>query len=93
MQAELTRAGVYVGVVILNEDGTVTAGLEDPAEKEHVEWVFREAGPLEYSAGYVEAEDPWQESSQFGNRQWFEKVLSGLGSQGYTFHLTKTDDG
>ncbi len=93
MQAELSRQGKYVGVVILNENGTVTVDLEDPAQQEEVEREFRDAGPLEYAAGYVEADYPWQESSLFGNRQWFEKVLRSLGSRGYAFHLTKTDDG
>ena len=93
MQAELSRAGEFVGIVILTEDGKVTIDLENPAQQEEVEREFRDAGPLEYAAGYVEADYPWQESSHFGNRQWFEKVLRSLGSRGYTFHLTKTDDG
>ena len=92
MQAELWRAGEYVGVVILTEDG-VTVDLEDPAQQEQVERVFREAGPTAYDAGYGEGEVHWQKFSQFGDRRWFEKVLRRLGPMGYAFEAIKTDSG
>ena len=92
MQAELSRAGEYVGVVALTEDG-VTIELEDTAQREQVERAFREAGPYESVAGYEEpGEVHWQEFSQFGGRRWFEKVLRGLVPEGYTFETTKTDE-
>jgi hypothetical protein len=93
MQAELSRAGEYVGVVILTEDG-VTVDLEDPAQQDHVERVFREAGPVEQLVGRGEpGEIHWQDSSLFADRMWFEEVLGTLASEGYDFHLTKTDSG
>ena len=93
MQAELSRAGEYLGVVILAEDG-VTIDLEDPVQQEHVESVFRAAGPITRAAGYGEpGEVHWEEFSHFGDRTWFEKVLGTLASEGYDFHLTKTDSG
>jgi hypothetical protein len=33
----------------------------------------------------------WEEFSHFGDRPWFETVLRSLASEGYDFHLTKTD--
>jgi hypothetical protein len=93
MQAELARAGDYVGVVILTEDG-VKVDLEDPAQQEQVERAFRDAGPVEYAPGHGErGEVHWEEFSHFGDRVWFEKVLRSLGSAGYSFHTTKTDNG
>jgi hypothetical protein len=93
MQAELSRAGKYVGVVILTKNG-VTVDIEDPSQGELVERVFRDAGPVEYGSGYGEpGEIQWQEFSRFGDRQWFEKVLRSLGSRGYTFEAIKTDTG
>jgi len=93
MQAELSRAGEYVGVVMLVEDG-VLVELEDPAHREEVERAFRDAGPIEYVAGYGEpGEVHWEEFSHWGDRVWFEKVLRGLVSEGYAFHVTKTDSG
>jgi hypothetical protein len=90
MEAELSWAGEYVGVVILNEDG-VTVSLEDPAQQEQVEREFRDAGPIEYAAGYGEGEVHWLEFSRFGGRRWFEKVLRRLDTLGYTSEVTKTD--
>jgi hypothetical protein len=90
MEAELSWAGEYVGVVILNEDG-VTVSLEDPAQQEQVEREFRDAGPIEYAAGYREGEVHWLEFSRFGGRRWFEKVLRRLDTLGYTSEVTKTD--
>ena len=91
MQAELSRAGEYVGVVTLTEDG-VRVALEDTVRRDEVERAFRKAGPHESLAGYGQGEVHWQEFSQFGGRRWFEKVLRGLGSEGYTFETTKTDE-
>ena len=90
MEAELSWAGEYVGVVILNEDG-VTVSLEDPAQQEQVEREFRDAGPIEYAAGYGEGEVHWLEFSRFGGRRWFEKVLRRLDTLGYTSEVAKTD--
>ncbi|MGZ5294081.1 MAG: hypothetical protein ACXWZU_03355 [Actinomycetota bacterium] len=93
MQAELARAGDYVGVVTLTEDG-VKVDLEDPALQEQVVRAFRDAGPVEYAAGHGERGDVrWEEFSHFGDRVWFEKVLRSLDSAGYSFHTTKTDSG
>jgi hypothetical protein len=82
MQAELSRAGEFVGVVTLTEDG-VTVDLESPDQQEYVEKLFRKARPI----------TPLVESSQDHDRRWFEKVLGDLASEGYDFHLTKTDTG
>ncbi len=90
VEAELSWAGEYVGVVILNEDG-VTVSLEDPAHQEQVEREFRQAGPVEYAAGSGEGELHWLEFSKFGGRRWFEKVLRRLDTLGYTSEETKTD--
>jgi hypothetical protein len=93
VQAELSRAGEYVGVVTLTEDG-VMVELEDPVQQDHVELVFREAGPVEQFVGRGEpGEIQWRDSSHFADRMWFEKVLESLASEGYDFHLTKTDSG
>jgi hypothetical protein len=92
MQAELSWAGEYVGVVILKEDG-VTVTLEDPAQQEQVEREFREAGPVGYAAGTGAGELRWPEFSTFGGRRWFEKVLRRLDTLGYTSEETKTDTG
>lgn len=92
MEAELSRAGEYVGVVVLSEDG-VSIDLEDPAHREQVEQVFREAGPHELLAGYAEGELHWRDFSLFGDHRWFERVLRSLGPLGYTFETTKTDSG
>ncbi len=91
MQAELSRAGEYVGVVILTEDG-VTVEFEDTVQRDEVERAFRKAGPYEPVAGSSQGEVHWQEFSQFGGRRWFEKVLRGLVPEGYTFETTKTDE-
>lgn len=91
MQAELTRAGGFVGVAILTEDG-VKVALEDPALQEQVERAFRAAGPLGYAADLGEGGDlRWETFSVFGDRGWFEEVLRSLESEGYSFHITKTD--
>lgn len=93
MQAEISRAGEYVGVVILTEDG-VKIDLEAPDQQEHVETVFRGAGPLTNTPEYgTSGEMRWEGFSDFGDRSWFEKVLGGLASAGYDFQLTKTDTG
>ena len=91
MQAELSRAGEYVGVVILTEDG-VTVEFEDTVQRDEVERAFRKAGPYEPVTGSSHGEVHWQEFSQFGGRRWFEKVLRGLAPEGYTFETTKTDE-
>jgi len=62
-----------------------------PARQEQVEREFREAGPIEYAAGYGEGELHWLEFSKFGGRRWFEKVLRRLDTLGYTSEVTKTD--
>jgi hypothetical protein len=90
MEAELSWAGEYVGVVILNEDG-VTVSLVDPAHQEQVEREFREAGPVEHAPGNREGEVRWLDFSNFGGRRWFEKVLRRLDTLGYTWEETKTD--
>jgi hypothetical protein len=90
MQAELSRAGEYVGVALLTEDG-VTVDLEDPAQKEEVERVFRDASAIDESAA-GETEEPLLEFSHLGDRRWFEEVLRSLGPKGYTFEMTKTDN-
>jgi hypothetical protein len=90
MEAELSWAGEYVGVVILNEDG-VTVSLVDPAHQEQVEREFREAGPIEHAPEHGEGEVRWLDFSSFGGRRWFEKVLRRLDTLGYTSEETKTD--
>jgi hypothetical protein len=89
MQAELSRAGKYVGVALLTEDG-VTVELEDLAQKEEVERVFRDASATDESAAGG-SEEPWLEFSRL-DRRWFEEALRSLGPKGYTFEMTKTDN-
>ena len=91
MEAELSWAGEYVGVVILNEDGVTVSLKVTPLTRKRSSGSSREAGPIEYAAGYGEGELHWLDFSKFGGRRWFEKTLRRLDTLGYTSEVTKTD--
>jgi hypothetical protein len=85
MQAELSRADEYAGVVILlPDDAGVNVDMFDPVEQEQIEHAFREAGPSSTVAGY----GGWEELSRYGDPVWFENVLRSLEALGYTYKVT-----
>lgn len=90
MQAELSREGEYVGVVILLPDEAgVTVDMFDPVQQEQVERVFREAGPSTTVAGF----GAWEELTRYGDPVWFERVLSReIKAAGYEYTINRNDE-
>jgi hypothetical protein len=88
MQAELSVAGEYIGLVRLNSEGVTTFDMFDPVQQEQVERAFRQTAPIEYAAGY---EGDWDKFTHSGDRVWFEKFLRSLSSEGYEYKLTTVE--
>jgi hypothetical protein len=52
--------------------------------------VFQDAGPIEHAVGRGEpGETEWTEYKHDHDRLWFERILSRLSSEGYTYTLTE----
>ena len=52
--------------------------------------MFQDAGPIEHAVGRGEpGETEWTEYKHDHDRLWFERILSRLSSEGYTYTLTE----
>ncbi len=94
MQAELTRDGQLVGLLMMTRDGVVSRNFE-PAERERLEPII--AGIIEGMGdermGWFR-DDPAPDTDvtpEPGGVRWFEAVLRELKTNGYDSLMMKDD--
>jgi hypothetical protein len=79
VQIELSKDGKRLGVVVLDDDGMLTVGIPDAREKESVQRIVDETGPIKITA----RGDPPIEDWTLQRRPWFERLKSRLQAAGY----------
>jgi hypothetical protein len=94
MQAELTRDGQLVGVLVMTRDGVVSRNFE-PAERERLEPIIASIieGLGDNRMGWF-MDDPapgTDVTPEPGGVRWFEEVLSKLKANGYDSLVMKDD--
>jgi hypothetical protein len=94
MQAELTRDGQLVGLLVMTRDGVVSRNFE-PAERERLEPII--AGIIEglgdkRKGGFMDDPGPGTDvAPEPGGVRWFEAVLRKLKANGYDSLVMKDD--